>query len=87
MMPEAEYASGSVVLDPGDVLVAFTDGITEAMSAAGEEWGEDRLIDDLEADELTNATAIAERVLAAARAFSRGLPQHDDMTVAVVRVL
>jgi sigma-B regulation protein RsbU (phosphoserine phosphatase) len=87
MMPDARYESGRVVLERGDVLVVFTDGITEAMSATGEEWGEDRLIDDLEAHEPTSAGAIAERVLGAARDFSRGLPQHDDMTVAVVRVL
>ena len=71
MMPDAEYASGRVTLERGDVLVAFTDGITEAMSGAGEEWGEDRLIDDLEADALTSATAIAERVIASASDFSR----------------
>jgi phosphoserine phosphatase RsbU/P len=87
MMPDTEYASGSVVLQRGDVLAAFTDGITEAMNAAGEEFGEARLIDDLEADELGSATAIADRVLSSARDFSRGVPQHDDMTVAVVRVL
>ena len=87
MMQDAQYASGSVELEPGDVLVAFTDGITEAMSVAGEEWGEDRLIENLLADGPGTAASIAERVLSAARHFSRGAAQHDDMTVAVVRVL
>ena len=76
-----------MMLERGDVLVAFTDGITEAMSATGDEWGEDRLVGDLDTLESSSASAIAERVLSSARAFSRGVPQHDDMTVSVVRVL
>jgi sigma-B regulation protein RsbU (phosphoserine phosphatase) len=87
LMPDVEYPSGTMVLERGDVLVAFTDGITEAMSAAGDEWGEDRLVDDLDTIELTSATAIAERVLYSARRFACGVPQHDDMTAAVVRVV
>jgi sigma-B regulation protein RsbU (phosphoserine phosphatase) len=87
MMPDASYASARVVMQPGDLLVAFTDGITEAANAAEEEWGEARLIDELDASGPATASAIANRVLAAACGFARGLPQHDDMTVAVVRVL
>ena len=86
-MPEVEYSSATLVLERGDVLVAFTDGITEAMSATGDEWGEDRLVADLDSCEFTSASAIAERVLSSARWFARGVPQHDDMTVSVVRVL
>ena len=39
LMPECGYVQGQVVLGPGDLLVAFTDGISEAMNAADEEWG------------------------------------------------
>ena len=45
LLEDAHYEQGSVQLNPGDVLVAFTDGISEAMNLADEEWGEDRLID------------------------------------------
>ena len=45
LLESALYQQGSVRLVPGDVLVAFTDGISEAMNLDDEEWGEDRLID------------------------------------------
>lgn len=87
IMPDAEYLSARVQLEPGDLLVAFTDGMTEAMDAAGEEWGEDRLVDALEAVRPSAVGLIAERVLAAATDFTGGGPQHDDMTMVAVRVM
>jgi sigma-B regulation protein RsbU (phosphoserine phosphatase) len=86
MMPDADYDSARVQLKPGDLLVAFTDGITEAMNAAGDEWGEDRLIDALEAARPDEVGLVADRVLAAAADFTRGAAQHDDMTLVAVRV-
>ena len=87
MMPDSEYRSARVRLEPGDLLVAFTDGMTEAMDAAGEEWGENRLRDALEAARRTTVSAVAERVMAAAADFTAGAAQHDDMTMVVVRVM
>jgi sigma-B regulation protein RsbU (phosphoserine phosphatase) len=86
MMPDADYDSARVQLKPGDLLVAFTDGITEAMNAAGDEWGEHRLIDALEAARPDEVGLVADRVLAAAADFTRGAAQHDDMTLVAVRV-
>jgi sigma-B regulation protein RsbU (phosphoserine phosphatase) len=43
LLPSCVYAQGTVTLEKGDVLVAFTDGISEAMNAGEEEWGEERL--------------------------------------------
>jgi phosphoserine phosphatase RsbU/P len=40
MLPECSYLQGQVVLSPGNVLVAFTDGVSEAMNVSGEDWGE-----------------------------------------------
>ena len=45
LIENADYQQGSVRISPGDVLVAFTDGISEAMNLEDEEWGEDRLLD------------------------------------------
>ena len=44
LLPSFPYEQGSVVLAPGDILVEYTDGVSEAMNAADEEWGEDRMI-------------------------------------------
>ena len=44
LMPGVEYAAGRVVLEPGDLLAAFTDGISEALNADGDEWGEERML-------------------------------------------
>ena len=45
LMEDCVYQQGRVTLAAGDVLVAYTDGISEAMNAADEEWGEERLMD------------------------------------------
>ena len=87
MMPEAQYLSARVALQPGDLLVSVTDGVTEAQNAAGEEWGDERLCRELEPIAAGSACDIADRVLAAACRFAGDVPQFDDMTVAVVRLL
>lgn len=87
LLPEAQYAQAALQLQPGDVLIAFTDGISEAMTHAGEEWGEERLIPcavaALAASPGASAQAIVNCILTAADAFTAGAPQHDDMTLLV----
>jgi phosphoserine phosphatase RsbU/P len=81
------YEQRRVVLAQGDMLVAYTDGVSEAMNPSDEEWGEDSMLKALEecwgkkADEIVNA------VLADADAFAAGAPQFDDMTLVVVRAV
>jgi len=87
----ADYKQQMLHLLPGDILLAFTDGISEAMNAAEDEWGEDRMIAeaqahaDLNAAEL-NAADLLQRLFRAADAFAAGAPQHDDMTLVVLRI-
>jgi len=45
LLPESGYVQRQVVLSPGDLLVAFTEGVSEAINGADKEWGEERLID------------------------------------------
>ncbi len=70
----------------GDLLVAFTDGISEAMNHADDEWGEERLIDAVRAMQAAPARAILEHVVKSADTFVAGAPQYDDMTLIVARV-
>jgi sigma-B regulation protein RsbU (phosphoserine phosphatase) len=85
LMEDRSYNEGRVTLEPGDVLVAFTDGISEAMNLADEEWGDERLMDAVRSNLQAPARDLIDRIVTAADAFLAGAPQHDDMTMIVVR--
>jgi len=87
LMPDGSWLQGQVRLESGDLLVAFTDGISEAMSASDEEWGVDRLIATLRSTCSAPPQVILERITACTDAFVAGAPQHDDMTLIVLRAL
>ena len=83
----SKYTQDELALQPGDLLVLFTDGVSEAENPAQEEWGEEALIAAAQAvRDLPPVEAIA-RVLAKADEFAAGAPQHDDMTLVVARVV
>ena len=85
LLEDACYQQGSVRLSPGDLLVAFTDGISEAMDPDDEEWGEDRLIETARLAGTSTAQQILESVFRAATEHAGTAPQHDDMTLVVLR--
>jgi sigma-B regulation protein RsbU (phosphoserine phosphatase) len=87
MLPAFPYAQARVPLRAGDLLVAFTDGVSEAMSTADEEWGEARLIEAARRCRERRAGEILESLMREADAFAAGAKQHDDMTLVVARVL
>ncbi len=91
LIPDAPYTRAGVLLQPGDALLCFTDGISEAMTHSDEEWGEDRMIacaQQLMRQHDCNASAqqILDCILEAADAFTSGAPQHDDMTLLVCTI-
>ena len=75
------------MLQPGDILIAFTDGISEAMTADGDEWSEDLLIERLVSCPEMPAAALVKCLFDAADVFAAGAPQHDDMTLLVLKML
>jgi phosphoserine phosphatase RsbU/P len=77
----------NLALQPGDMLVLFTDGVSEAMNPQDEEWGETRMIQTIELCKGLSAAQTIEYVMAGADEFASGAPQHDDMTLVVLRVL
>jgi phosphoserine phosphatase RsbU/P len=81
------YQQESFPLEPGDLVVLFTDGVSESMNVRDEEWGEDRLIEFAQTCHGLPAYEVMTRILAAAEAFAGGASQHDDMTLVVLRVL
>ena len=82
----AAYKQQMLHLLPGDILLAFTDGISEATNAEEDEWGEDRMIAEAQAHADLNAAELLQHLFRAADAFAAGAPQHDDMTLVVLRI-
>ena len=85
VFPMAEYDEGTVDLMPGDVVVLFTDGVTEAESRHGL-YGDERLHGLLRKLRGQSAHEIGEAICRDVAAFSHGLHQSDDVTVVVVKV-
>lgn len=81
------YEQGSISLCSGDILVAYTDGISEAMTSADEEWGEARLEETVECCTGFSAQEILQHIFTAVDEFVADAPQHDDMTLAVLRTV
>jgi sigma-B regulation protein RsbU (phosphoserine phosphatase) len=82
----AQYSQSSIRLERGDTLVLFTDGVSEAMNDADEEFDEARLIDAVRSGARMNANHLIDHIIGACDDFAAGAPQHDDMTLVVVRV-
>jgi sigma-B regulation protein RsbU (phosphoserine phosphatase) len=82
---EWPYEEQSLRVDSGDRIFMYSDGITESRNSAGEEFGEERVADLIKRFETDNATALTERIVAAAAQFSHGDFQ-DDVTVLAVSV-
>jgi sigma-B regulation protein RsbU (phosphoserine phosphatase) len=79
-----ECSVAETQLAPGDVLVLYTDGVTEAANSAGEEFGERRLIEVLRKCDQTPVQSLLENVVAAAQQFGPA-EQADDITLVVAR--
>ena len=81
----AQYAEETVQLSDGDMLVIFSDGVSEALSASDDEFGDERLIEVVQAAGRESAQHVVDAVLESLRAFTHGAPQSDDVTLVVVR--
>jgi sigma-B regulation protein RsbU (phosphoserine phosphatase) len=82
----AVYGDGNEALASGDLLLAFTDGVTEALNEAGEEFGEARLAGLLVGNRHLGASELQRLIDAELEAYSGRAPQHDDVTIVVARV-
>jgi sigma-B regulation protein RsbU (phosphoserine phosphatase) len=86
MFPSASYEESVVDLNHGDVLMAFTDGVTEALNSAEEEFGEQRLKELLRRVAHLPILEITAAVSKELRAWIADAPQHDDLTFIVLKV-
>ena len=86
LLPIAHYEEGSVLLGPGDLLIAYTDGISEAMTLDDQEWGEERMLQAAASVREKAADSVLWTVFQAADLFTEKAPQHDDMTLMVLKL-
>ena len=80
------YASACVQLQPGDLLVIFTDGLVEAINDSEEEYRESRLLASIESAPNESSEAMLKGIMAGVNAFAGAARQHDDITCLVLRV-
>lgn len=84
MFEGMEWQQAQVQIQPGDVLLLYTDGVTEAQNAADEEYGDDRLISIGQQNKGRSASEIKEAIINSIDEFVGQAPQFDDITLMVV---
>jgi phosphoserine phosphatase RsbU/P len=87
LLPEAHYEEGCFELQPSDLIVLYTDGVSESMDAQDGEWGEESLIACAKTYCGLTACEDLDLLMSGAVGFAAGTPQHDEMTLVVLRVL
>lgn len=85
IIPQPRFEQRSLTLQPGDVALFYTDGVTEAMNPQRELFGDDRLTEVLRRNYQRSPAEIIEAVLAAVADFARGQSQSDDITMVVLQ--
>jgi serine phosphatase RsbU (regulator of sigma subunit) len=83
----APYSSTRLTLKPGDTLVMYSDGVTEAQSTDGSEFGEPRLVDVVKEHHGEPAGELLQHIIDAVQTFAHGVEQYDDVTALVIRYL
>jgi sigma-B regulation protein RsbU (phosphoserine phosphatase) len=86
LLDVATYPCETLQVAPGDSLILYSDGVSEALAPNGEEFGVERLMAAAAEHAAAHPTALVEALLAAVRVFADGAPSVDDATIAVLRV-
>ncbi len=86
LIDEAEYREGTVKLFPGDLLIMYTDGVTEAVNSENEEFGRERLANVIKRYRHLPADQIIKEIRQAMRDFTQGVPLADDTTFLICRI-
>ena len=87
IMAESTYETGSLVLQAGDWLIIFTDGLVEAENSARDEYGETRLLALLKGDSTITSDDLLHRIMIDLDSFVGAASQHDDVTCVLVKVV
>jgi len=87
IMPNADFREGRTQLHPGDVLVIYSDGVSEATNPSGEEFGPTRLYEVVARNLDGSAAGIRDRIESALTKFCQGTPAADDITLVICKRL
>ncbi|MDD1701977.1 MAG: serine/threonine-protein phosphatase, partial [Methanoregula sp.] len=87
VLPDLDSTEEHVELNTGDLVVMYTDGVTEAFNPQYEAFGEERLTKVVRECRGLSAGAIRDQILKEVRAFAGKAPQSDDITLVIIRVL
>ncbi len=87
VMPDIDFAATPAIpLDPGDVVFVYTDGVVEAFSPAGNQFGRDRALEVVRAHRGRRAREIVEAMCESVKKHAQNRPQSDDLTMIVIKV-
>jgi sigma-B regulation protein RsbU (phosphoserine phosphatase) len=86
MLRKSSYREGMVSLSPGDLMVAYTDGLCETRNNRGEDWGWPRFLEKVASCAAQRARDIVDTVMRETETFAGGAPQYDDVTLWVGKV-
>jgi len=86
LFPQCDYSECAIDLRPGDVLMAFTDGVPEALSPNDEEFGEDRLKELLRSSAHLPVSEMASHIATELKSWIATAAQYDDLTFIVMKV-
>jgi phosphoserine phosphatase RsbU/P len=87
IMANADFREGKTKLHPGDVLVIYSDGVSEAVNPKGEEFGPTRLYEVVARNLDASAAGIRDRIESALTKFCQGTPAADDITLVICKRL
>lgn len=82
---KTEYEEGRIIFNPGDLLLIYSDGITESMNAHSEEFGEDQLIRIVQSSASNSSGELSKEIVSAVLKHAGEQPQSDDMTMIIIR--
>jgi phosphoserine phosphatase RsbU/P len=86
LLQDVRYKEQCLALEAGDLLLAYTDGISEAMTVRMRSGGEERMILAAESGREESAANVLATIFTAADRFTGTAPQHDDMTLLVIQI-
>jgi sigma-B regulation protein RsbU (phosphoserine phosphatase) len=85
LFPAVRYQQSSLTLCTGDIVLFFTDGITEATNASGDEFGEERLTTAVRRNQTLPTQDLVDRVFNCCYQFAAGAHEQDDMTLVILK--
>jgi sigma-B regulation protein RsbU (phosphoserine phosphatase) len=87
LFDQSSYEQGVVKLERGDLVIAYTDGVTESLNILDEEFGEENLERVATRSAHLSADNIRDRIVESVKLWATGTPQHDDLTFVVLKVM